>query len=348
MTKPVYTIPTMDEVAQLRGTNGRKLVSTFSGCGGSCLGFELAGFEVVYANEFIPAAAKTYEINHPGVPIDTRDIRKVTADHILEIAQAKPGEIDVLEGSPPCASFSTSGARSRHWSQEKAYSETRQRTDDLFFEFARIVEGVQPKVFVSENVVGLIRGVAKGYFKRILEAFEAAGYWTGAKVLNAKWLGVPQARERLIFVGVRRDIGIPPLHPQPLSYSYTVRDALGPDLRVEPVERETDMRYYANGKLWYELRPGEGHRKRFNLQRVHPDKPCPTLLQTDGAPGSASVMHPDECRKFSVAEAKRLASFPDDFKLVGTYTQKYERIGRAVPPLMMRAVAEVVRDELLG
>src|SRR5207248_5858022 len=125
------------------------------------------------------------------------------------------GEVDVMEGSPPCASFSTAGKRQAGWGQVRPYSDTRQRTDDLFFEFARLVRGVRPKVFVAENVSGLVKGTAKGYFKEILRALKGCGYRVEARLLDAQWLGVPQVRQRIIFVGVREDLGVGPAFPKP-------------------------------------------------------------------------------------------------------------------------------------
>ena len=166
MSKPPYRVPSMSEIAALP-CHGLKVVSTFSGCGGTCLGFRMAGFETLWASEFIPAAKEVYELNHPGVPVDDRDIRDVTPEEILERIGLAKGEVDVVEGSPPCASFSTAGRREETWGQVKKYSEIRQRVDDLFWEFARIVEGLQPRAFCAENVSGLVKGKAKGYFKMI-------------------------------------------------------------------------------------------------------------------------------------------------------------------------------------
>lgn len=174
MSKPEYQVKSLAEI-HAQKKNGFKVVSTFSGCGGSCLGFEMEGYEIVYANEFIPAARDTYKLNHPGVFVDNRDIRKVSAADILMHIGMNRGELDVLEGSPPCASFSMSGKRDKHWGQVKKYSETAQRTDDLFYEYARILEGLYPKVFVAENVAGLARGKAKGYFKDILAELKSKG-----------------------------------------------------------------------------------------------------------------------------------------------------------------------------
>jgi DNA (cytosine-5)-methyltransferase 1 len=428
--------------------NGFTAISTFSGCGGSCLGYRMAGFRVAWASEFIPAAAEVYRANHPDTILDTRDIREVQPSDILEAAGLKAGELDLMDGSPPCASFSTAGKREKHWGKAKKYSDTVQRTDDLFFEFIRLLDGLKPKVFVAENVSGLVKGVAKGYFLEILAKLKACGYRVGVKVLDAQWLGVPQARQRTIFIGVREDLGRLPVFPKPLPYRYTLRDALpwivrgkyGPTWKpadapsptvsahgsynpvtshqglelVEAVVHDTkgkfpsagditdrpspaitvmgrnqfsvqirggtgaafdqkgqafdpdkpcptvlgtkpnqfaveglDMSRFAIGKEWDRLKPGESSDRYFNLVRPHPDAPCPTICASHGHPGIASVTHPTEKRKLAIAELKRICAFPDDFVLTGTYGQQWERLGRAVPPVMMAAIARTIRDQIL-
>lgn len=405
--KPPYRVPLMSEVAEVRGTNGLTLVSTFSGCGGSCLGFEMAGYDVRWASEFIPAAREVYALNHPGVPLDDRDIREVKPGEILKAAGLQEGELDVLEGSPPCASFSTAGRRDAHWGQVKPYSDTEQRTDDLFFEYVRLLGGLMPRVFVAENVSGLVKGVAKGYFKEVLAAMKAAGYRVKARMLDAQWLGVPQTRQRVIFMGVREDLERDPVYPSPLPYRYTIRDALphvasvvhdtsgewgAGDVTHKPSPAITvgvnslnslhfkvtdlppqvgrhvglkedvgdhvgaSLETYAVGPEWDKLKPGEQSEKYFSLVKTDANQPCPTVTAMGvggsngvGSPGGvASVTHPNEKRKFTIAELRRICSFPDDFELTGTYQQRWERLGRAVPPLMMRAVAEAIRDGVLA
>jgi len=423
-----YRIPLMAEIAALRGTNGLVAISTFSGCGGSCLGLEWAGYDVRWASEFIPAAAEVYRLNHPGVVLDTRDIRQVTGADIRAASGIGDGEIDLLEGSPPCAAFSTAGKREESWGKVRKYSDTTQRVDDLFDEFIRLVGELRPRAFVAENVSGLVKGVAKGYFKEILMAMKATGYRVEARLLDAQWLGVPQARQRIIFVGVREDLGKRPAFPKPLPYRYSLRDAIG-DIQVphnrsglmtgntgddvtgspaktikvgggQPshyavVEPEADITRYAIGAEWDRLKQGgqseryfnlqraseaspsptvtaEGARaglatvtryaigaewdrlkqggqseRYFNLQRASEASPSPTVTAEGARAGLATVTHPCERRKFSIAELKRVCGFPDDFVLTGTYAQQWERLGRAVPPPMMRAVAEVLRDEVL-
>lgn len=407
----------MTQIASTRGTNGYTVVSTFSGGGGSCLGFEMAGYRILWANEFIPAAQKVYRANHSGVRLDTRDIRTIQPDEILKAIRRRRGEIDVLEGSPPCASFSTAGKREKGWGKVKKYSDTAQRVDDLFFEFARLLVELQPRVFVAENVSGLVKGAAKGYFKQILAALKDCGYRVQAKLLDAQWLGVPQMRQRIIFIGVRADLNLAPVFPKPLPYRYSVRDALpwiaevgyskinerrfitdfradkpaptipaskeggsypnyfvnaravedtggqwgkgeftdepAPTVRASGVghlyiEQETDISRYAIGDEWEKLKPGEQSAKYFNLVKPALDGPCPTVLATSGGyPSAAQALHPTEKRKFSIAELKGICGFPDDFVLTGTYAQQWERLGRAVPPVMMYHIARAIKEGIL-
>lgn len=389
MIKPAYRVPSMEEIRALPW-NGFNAISTFSGCGGSSLGYRMAGFRVLWASEFVDAARETYRANAaPYTKIDGRDIREVAAEDILDVIGLARGELDLLDGSPPCASFSTAGKREKGWGQVKRYSDRAQRSDDLFFEFARLVDGIQPRVFVAENVSGLVKGTAKGYFKAILARLRECGYRVGAQLLDAQWLGVPQSRQRLIFVGVREDLGLDPVFPKPLPYRYTVRDALpylrgievdrrtakfgknaggyyrpsidrpidtitasgvGGDVRSDwraVVEPEADMSRYAVGAEWRKLKPGEQSSKYFQLVRSSPDKPVGTITASGGNASKASVSHPYECRKFSIAELRRLCGFPDDYVLTGSYAQQWERLGRAVPPVMMAHIAAAVRDGVL-
>jgi len=326
--------------------NGFNVVSTFSGCGGSSLGYKMAGFRVLWASEFVPAAQETYRANHPGTILDGRDIRTVSGSDILDSIGMKPGELDLFDGSPPCASFSTSGKREAGWGVVKKYSDRKQRTDDLFFEYSRLIREIRPKAFVAENVSGLVKGTAKGYFLEILHELQSCGYRVEARLLEGQWLGVPQMRQRLIFCGVREDLGIDPVFPKPLPFRYTVRDAIA-GLDGQPVEPETDLGKSKVGEEWDKIRQGAKSEKYFNAIKVSFDRPCFTLTASGGGKGQASILHPTERRKFSIAELKRLSSFPDDFVLTGNYTRRWERLGRAVPPVMMSHIAAAVRDGVL-
>jgi DNA (cytosine-5)-methyltransferase 1 len=452
--KPAYRVPRMDELAPL-GADAPTVVSTFSGCGGSCLGFRLAGYRALWASEFVDAAAATYAANYPETPLDRRDIRTVTADEILSAIGKERGDVDVLEGSPPCQPFSTAGKREKSWGKIREYGDHRQRADDLFFEYVRLVDGLQPRVFVAENVSGLVKGTAKGYFKQILAALKACGYVVQAKLLDAQWLGVPQARQRIIFVGVREDLGMLPAFPKPLPYRYSVRDALpwigeatgrlgtgyhrspvdpdGPlptvtasgaeQTRYEVVEGNGNGHSSARGRrhdldeplptvvaravrrsggtdqFWLQTKDGIEQRGIHDTRGLFSsgdvtDRPCPTIvigahsadsghyivesrplagaisggserLTYDGvhhlhpldgpAPTVMSTMPGArlasqdliERRKFTIGELRRICAFPDDFVLCGTYAEQWARLGNAVPPVMMRHIAETIRDHVL-
>ena len=381
--KPPYLVPSMEDV-RATPASGYRVVSTFTGAGGSCLGFRMAGFTPVYAVEFIEAARDTYRANFPGVHVDPRDVREIRPEDILERTGLAVGQLDVLEGSPPCASFSTAGKRERGWGRVNAYSGTTQRVDDLFGEYVRLLRGLMPRTFVAENVSGLVKGKAKGYFKAILADMRASGYRVRAQLLDAQWLGVPQMRQRLIFVGVREDLDAEPAFPRPLPYRYSVREALPwltgyrydnsgwtstGDLLDDVARTVTisagvaPVHHKVQGPLAiYDRRGTFGE---MELEEFSQADPAPTVMahgmggvarhQIGVAPrGEATTNFPtgtDEQptgpRKFTIGELRRICAFPDDFVLTGDYPQQWERLGRAVPPLMMRAVAEVLRDRVL-
>lgn len=370
-SKPPYRVPTMQEIRDLPW-NGFNAISTFSGGGGSSTGYRMAGFRILWASEFIDSARETYAANKaPYTVLDGRDIRQVKAEDILHAIGMKPGELDLFDGSPPCASFSTAGKREAGWGKVKKYSDKAQRTDDLFFEFSRLVRGVQPKTFVAENVSGLVKGTAKGYFIEIMKELKSCGYRVGCKVLDAQWLGVPQMRQRTIFVGVREDLGIDPAHPKPLPYQYTVRDALphvskavhdtsglygAGDVTDRPspaitvgvnsvnsnhfkVEAETGITHFDMGRGFGEVVKVKADSGPYQTVGTGP---------SSGNGLATSVYCGATKRKFTIAELKQICGFPPDYILAGTYAQQWERCGRAVPPMMMKAVAEVVRDQILA
>jgi DNA (cytosine-5)-methyltransferase 1 len=351
--KPPYRVPTIKETNQIKGTNGFTAISTFSGCGGSCLGLEMAGFDIRVASEFIESARETYAANHPQVVLDGNDIRNINGSTLLELAGTD--EIDLLEGSPPCSPFSTIGKRHEGWGSVRHYSDSEQRSDDLFFEFARLLSDIRPKVFVAENVKGLVTGSAKGYFKLILGRLRSLGYRVEARLLDASLLGVPQKRQRVIFIGVRDDLGLEPIFPKPFRYTYNLYDALGKHLRVpddatnlDP-ETGTDLSIerFAIGKAYKATPIGSQSERYFQLSRPDPNKPSSTIVATIGNIGAANQKHPFDARNWNLREIRRLCSFPDDFILHGTFQQRAERLGRAVPPLMMKAIADTIRDEIL-
>ena len=324
--KPPYRVPLMTEI-NAQSWNGYNAVSTFSGCGGSSLGYKMAGFKVLWANEFTPSAQDTYRANYPQTVLDTRDIRQVTGADILSAINLDVGQLDLFDGSPPCASFSNAGKRESGWGKVNQYFN--QRTDDLFFEYARLIRDVQPKVFVAENVSGLIKGTAKGYFKLILQELKSCGYKVEARLLDAQWLGVPQRRQRLIFIGVRNDLPAVPVFPEPLPYRYSVREVLPSIVAYEE----------ANGH----------NSKGLCAHRMIPvvDQSFPTVQA--GRPVYVIAREDDRQieRRMTIDELRTIGGFPDDFILTGIYARQWERIGRAVPPVMMSHIAATIRDKVL-
>jgi DNA (cytosine-5)-methyltransferase 1 len=357
--RPPYRRPTMAAVEQAVRADGLGVISTFSGAGGSSLGWKLAGCRVLAAVEFRPVAAETYRANFPGVPVIERDVREVTGRELLDAAGLRAGELDVLDGSPPCAAFSPAG-RGPKPGKKRRYSDTSQRVDDLLPHFARLVAEAQPRVFVAENVPALAESKGRSYFDAFVAALRDAGYEVQARVLDSQWLGVPQERCRLIVIGVRRDLvdhaaGVSPssCFPEPLPYCYSLGDALASVPPADAAEREdlasASIERFANGigAEWATLTPGGASPRYWSLVRPHRDAPCPTVTATAGSGvAAAGVTHPDEPRKLTPAELRAVFGFPEDFRLVGTFEQRAERMGRSVPPPLMAAVAACVAATL--
>jgi len=341
-----YIVPSVAEIKAAAAINKPKFeaVSLFAGGGGSSTGYRMAGGKVLAINEFIPEAINTYRANWPDTTILPGDVRKLTPEQILTEIGKAVGELDLLDGSPPCSAFSTAGAREKGWGKTKKYSDSEQKNvEDLFFEYIRILRGTMPKVFVAENVSGLAKGTAKGYLNEILRELRISGYQVSCKILDAKWLGVPQSRARAIFVGVREDLWRPEfhdkLHPAPKSSIVNLTDAFKGLTFSEIDKVETDIKKYSVYKLLQDVPMGGAHPKRFSLKKAHPQSYSQCITATNGSIGAANACHWDN-RAFTVSEVKRIMSVPDDYVLTGTYQQQVERLGRMVAPLMMKAVAD--------
>lgn len=295
------------------------VISTFSGGGGSCLGYKMAGGKILVCNEFVSEAVKTYKKNFKETVVIEKDIRKITGKEMLESAGLKRFELDIFDGSPPCAAFSTAGKRSSGWGKVKQYSDKKQIVDDLFFEYIRLLDEIKPKMFIAENVKGLTMGKAKGYLKEIFNLMKTSGYNVKCKVLNSYNYGVPQSRERLIFVGVRNDIEKEFFFPQPCRERYTIKDLF-------PYIHSTKM----GGKP--------------NNWSKTTNRPAGTITQhipgLSGYMSEAWVRENDlKPRTYTIDELKKLQSLPSDYIVTGTKKQQWERIGRMVPPLMMKHIA---------
>ena len=355
------------------------VISTFAGGGGSSTGYRLAGGKILCINEFVEEARNTYSSNYPSTPIVPDDIKQLKGKDFLELTGLKVGELDILDGSPPCSAFSVAGSMcrgegSKHsdgWGKTKTYSDGKkvENIEDLFFEYIRVAQDIQPKVIVAENVKGLTIGEAKTYYAKITNAFEEIGYLVTSKVMKSSHYGVGQARERLIFIAVRQDIAdkiglnvltVSSLFPPTSSKDTTIGDIIdGVENDPENIQTLTDHmtksgiyqtvvkkmpkdpKKILSGMDYHE----KGH--HFNLKRTSYKKPCPTITAMGNLAGVAGVCHPTENRKFTIKELKRIMSLPEDFKLTGEHKKQSERIGRMVPPLMMKALSESVYEKVL-
>lgn len=353
MNSTRYKLPTVATLRKKTGGGNHlfEVVSTFAGGGGSSTGYRMAGGKVLAVSEFVLEAQNSYKANWPDTYIFPQDVKQLTAEMILEQTGKKVGELDLFDGSPPCSAFSTAGSREKGWGKTKSYSDTKQhKVEDLFFEYIRLVDGIQPKVFVAENVSGLTKGKAKGYLNEILRGLRECGYHVECKVLNAKWLGVPQSRTRTIFVGVRNDIFKPEmkgnLHPKPFQNLVTLEQAFEGLEMTEEDRRLTDIKRFKVYQLLLTLRKGEQHKKAFTLHKEHPNKPATCMTATHGKLG-ARISYHWENRGLTVSEVKRIMSVPDDYVLTGKYEHQVERLGRMVAPLMMKAIAENIFEVVL-
>ena len=198
-------------------SNGLNMVSLFAGCGGSSMGYRAAGYDVRLAVEWDKRAADLYRKNLQGTPVYEGDIAELTPEMIVELSGVNIGELDVLDGSPPCQGFSLAGSRDFHDDRNQ-----------LFNEYVRVLRAFMPRAFIMENVAGVAKGKMKIIFSEMTRSLKAVGYRVSCRKLNAWWYGVPQSRERLIWVGIREDIGIDPSHPKPiLKRPISVQQALG-------------------------------------------------------------------------------------------------------------------------
>ncbi len=308
------------------------VISTFAGCGGSSLGYKLAGGKVLAAVEWDDNAVATYQRNFPDTPMLHRDIGTVTAEELLTLTGLRVGELDVLDGSPPCQGFSTAGKR-----------EMGDPRNSLFREYVRLLRGLKPKCCVMENVSGMVKGQMKLVFAEVMRELKASGYRVRARLLNAMYYGVPQSRERMIFVGVREDLGIEPSHPIGRTHLVTVADAIGHLPVGEPGSHEPQVL-----AAWYKARPGQALRKAckyvgsFQSVRVDPNRPSPTQIKAH------LNWHWIVPRQLTIQEAAILQSFPDSYQWVGSKAEAKERIGNSVPPRFMQAIAEHIRNNILS
>jgi DNA (cytosine-5)-methyltransferase 1 len=351
-----------------RAEDAPTVVSLFAGCGGSSLGYSMAGFRELLAVEWDDNAVETFRINFPDVPVYHGDIAKLSVEECLSLVGLEPGQLDVLDGSPPCQGFSTAGKR-----------QLDDPRNNLFREYVRLLRGLRPKVFVMENVSGMVKGKMKLVFAEAMRELKGSGYRVSARLMNAMYFHVPQSRQRLIFVGVREDVGKEPSHPKAEYKPIAIKDAVPGllatrSLRINPwIDAQKPAATICKTTAGYQAlqcevimppfddkyaRPKSRIPKGGNAADVigkgynsccipDPDKPSPTLPKTQTGRGFATIAHWAEPRALTIDEAKRIASFPDPMQFIGKYSEQWARIGNSVPPLFMRAIAGHVRREIL-
>lgn len=329
--------------------NGLKVMSTFACGGGSSMGYKLAGCDVIAANDIDPEMAYHYKLNlNPKhyflCPI--RDL--ITADLPDELFH-----LDILDGSPPCSTFSMAGNRESDWGKEKHFREgqTKQVLSDLFFDWLDLVERLKPRVAIAENVKGMILGNAKGYTKLIMQRLREIGYRPQLFLVNAADCGVPQRRERVFFCALRLDIDKPELVFKPKEKWVSAGLACQDIQNLTENEIQATAPTLTHLRHWGKTKPGnnyaQAHKQRcgkegaFNYFRLNAFKPSNTLAGVAQLPA-----HWNECRQLTFREWKRLGSFPDDYKAKTESIGKY-MIGMSVPPKMTAALAKAVIKQWL-
>ena len=330
--------------------SGLKVFSTFACGGGSTMGYKLAGCEVVGANDIDPEMAYHYKLNHCPkyyflCPI--KDLLKI------ELPSELFG-IDILDGSPPCSSFSMAGSREKDWGKEKHFREgqAKQVLDDLFFDYLNLVERLKPKVAIAENVKGMIQGNAKWYVKQVFDRFKELGYRPQLFLVNAADCGVPQKRERVFFCALRDDIDKPKLILNPKHRWVSAGEATNDIQNLTDDEIKDTKPTGIDLDWWHLTKQGDdygdtirqlkkGKEKYWNHIRWNKDGVRRTLAATH-----EQFNHWSECRKLTYREWKRLGSFPDDYQAKTDKIGKY-MIGMSVPPRMMEQVAKAVIEQWL-
>lgn len=318
--------------------NGLKVFSCFACGGGSTMGYKLAGCEVLGCVEIDPKMNEVYVRNHHpkyNFCMDLRDFNNLPNEEIPEELK----HLDILDGSPPCTTFSMSGEREESWGKKKKFREGQreQTLDDLSFVFLDTVRKLKPKVVIMENVEGLLLGSAFEYVQQIYAKFVDAGYFVHHWLLKGEQMGVPQARHRVFFVACRADLGIDPSWLD-MSFNYSpvvFSEIVGGE---PPTMREDSQQY----QMLIMANKNTDHSIKDVLMRVKGKSSCFNDLITwlDEVPptltGKGNVMLGDQFRKMSNLEVVRISSFPEDYDFINQ-SPRYV-CGMSVPPVMMKRV----------
>lgn len=316
-------------------------IELFAGAGGLALGLENVGLNTSMLVEIDKDCVETLKTNRPNWNVIHNDIKNVDFSNI---------KADIVTGGFPCQAFSYAGKR-------LGFEDIR---GTLFFEFARCIKEVQPKIFVGENVEGLLKHDSGRTFKTMVSILEDLGYTVKFKVLNAVNFGVAQKRKRLVIVGTKP--GIVFNFPEPITKSVSLREVLKGVPKSGGISysntRKKIMELIPPGGCWINLPLDlqkqymgtsfhSGGGKRGMARRISWDEPCLTLT-TSPSQKQTERCHPDETRPFTVREYARIQSFPDEWKFIGGISSQYKQIGNAVAVKMGEAIGKELLNAIQG
>lgn len=330
-------------------------LSLFSGGGGLDLGFSASGFTVGCSSDIDTYSCKTLVLNNGVKPFYKHahsipaDIRQVTAKHLLNEAKLENDAIDIVLGGPPCQSFSVFGKR-------KGLGDPR---GNLVWEYLRIIQEVQPKAFVFENVAGLKSINGGKLFFEIAEQLSLNGLYTvSAHSYQVADFGIPQFRDRVFFIGAKNGCKVPPMKP---THSITdttntkkyrtAAEALKflPALGVETVIPNHIGRKHSDRIIerYQNLEFGERDPKT-RINRLNPARPSFTIIVGSDKGGGKGHVHPFSPREVTPRESARMQTFPDWWEFYGTGRHVIRQVGNAVPPLFAALLAEHIKSHIFG
>lgn len=318
-------------------------ISLFSGGGGFDLGAHFAGFKTLLVSDIIPTYTETIKSNLPHVSVYNDDAMDLTPEKIRSLANVENDDVDLVIAGPPCQAFSIMGKR-------QSLDDPRGRLTIKYFE---LVSGLRPKVFVFENVPGLMTLNRGKDFSNLIEFIETeTGYQLFRTKLNASNFGIPQERERIFIVGFRPEItcesfsfptgATGPLHdqlPVKVPCKYALENVEG--LPNQVIRIHTDA-----VRKRFEAVPLGGRDRGSYSDRLRPDMPSGTVMIGSSAGGARPFIHPYEPRALTVRETARLQSFPDWYIFSGSKTEQYRQVGNAVPPLLAYEILSAIKKVL--
>ena len=328
-----------------------KVFSCFACGGGSTMGYKLAGFDVIGFNEIDPKMAECYIENHDPT---YRYIEPIQDFKNRDDLPKELYNLDILDGSPPCSSFSMAGNREKDWGKEKKFREGQadQVLDTLFFDFIDVAKKLQPKVVIAENVKGLLMGEAKKYLAKIVSSFKEAGYKVHYKLLNSKDMGVPQKRERVFFYAVRNDIKCESddmFDEEPfIDLEFNGKEIPFKEVFTDYTDRPLSVHYK---EFWDERKPDDldfsyssnrlnnKPNSHFNYKYITMSKVANTITASDNC-----VLF-DYPRYRNKSEILKCGSYPKDYNFLSK--KSHYLVGMSVPPLMMAKIADRVYSQWL-